>query len=314
MQPESRPICSAVIPVYNAEKSLAELVARLGAALASVTPEYEIILVDDGSKDRSWPALESLSAADGRVKAIRLTRNFGQHLAIMCGFQHAGGEYVVCLDDDLQDLPENAALLLRTISERPDTDAVIAHCPKKHHSAGRDTASLLVHVLQKAVFGDERLLKLSNFFIVRRPIVLEVTKNRSRNILIIESIMSITDKTHVVEVERAKRKYGKTGYSLKKLISMTSNLILMHTDLPLIWVSTLGFWSAFVSFALAAYYLVRYLTSGIGVTGWTTLVLINLFFPGILLLSFGLLGRYLMRIAREVDPAPAFAVRTKRGF
>lgn len=307
-------VYSVVVPVFNSENTLRELTGRVHAALTGFNAAYEIILVDDGSRDGSWRMLESLRHLDDKIKIIQLMRNFGQHCALLCGLKHANGQYVICLDDDLQDRPEDIPRLIHAINVSPEADVVIASTHKKHGSFLRNLASFLIHATERALFKIHGKLEISNFLIMRRSVLTQVLRNRSKGILVVESILQITDRIINISVDRQPRREGKSGYTLNKLFSIALDAILFHSNFPLMLVSYLGFFSALASFFLIIYYLCRYVIVGIGVSGWITLVILTLFFPGMVLLSFGILGQYLLRIAREVNRSSQYIVRMRRGF
>ena len=216
---------SVVVPVYNSEHTLGELYTRLEKVFRETLKEdFELILVDDGSKDRSYEIMTELREKDHRVRIIQMARNFGQHPALLCGFAHVKGEFVVTMDDDLQHQPEELPKMVRTMQERPDA-------------------------------------------------------------------------------------YGKSGYSFKRLLKDLIYDITTHTAFPLLLVRNIGIVSFLISVVLSVCYLVRYFTLGISVQGWTSLMLVMLAFFGLILLSIGIMGIYLMNILNEAKKMPHYVIR-----
>ena len=303
---------SIVVPVFNSEKSLNELFLRLEKAMQSVMGSYELIFVDDGSRDSSWKVMKELSAHDSRVKAIRFSRNFGQHKALICGFRHCQGEYVITLDDDLQNPPEEIPKLIDAIEKDAELDVVSGRSIEKP-ALLRNLAGFLYHLFRQSLFNDLRT-RISRFKIMRRAVVEEILKNRSKNLLIDHALLETTDRFANVDLHHAPRHQGRSGYTLTKLLALSWDTVINRSDLPLKLVSFTGFASALASLGVLIFYLHRYLVGGIGVPGWITLVVLGSFFPGMILLSFGIVGQYLIRIMREVNDTPQYVVRETKGL
>ncbi len=307
------PEYSVLIAVYNSEKTLEELLRRIQAAFLTVSDDYEVILVDDGSRDRSWQVLERLQAKDARIKIIRLSRNFGQHKALMCGIQYCQGEYTLLLDDDLQDPPEELPKLIQEIQKDSEVDMICGKPSGKYNSWIRKTGGELYHFFQeKMMYGSS--VRFTSCLIMRRTVAREIAANRSKNPLLSQIVFNITGRVRNIELRREARKQGHSGYGIGKIFSHIMDLLVNHSDLPLRLVSISGFASATISLLMILFYLHQYFTSGVGVSGWTTLVIINLFFPGLILLSFGVVGQYLIRIVREVNFTPQYVIRESKGI
>ena len=249
---------SVVVPVYNSEHTLQELYTRLEKVFREVIKEeFELILVDDGSKDRSFEVMQELRAKDNRVRIIQMARNFGQHPALLCGFAHVKGDFVVTMDDDLQHQPE----------ELPSYRLI---------------RRFLVDAMVK-----------TNTYLPQIGNLLVLTSNRIIN----------------VPVQHAARAYGKSGYSFKRLVKDLIYDITAHTAFPLLMVRNIGIASFLVSMVMAVYFLVRYFAFGVSVEGWTSLMMVMLAFFGLILLSIGIMGIYLMNILNEAKKMPHYVVR-----
>lgn len=303
-------VYSIVVPVYNSEKTLHKFYERVTAALSPLTDSYEIIMVNDGSRDKSWQTLESLSKKDPHLMAIELTRNFGQHNALMCGFNHASGEFIITLDDDLQNPPEEIPTLIDAI-KKSDADVVIGKYPSKKHNFIRNFGSNAVKHISAYTLGIPTTLDMTSFRIIKRVIVDEIINFHNPSPRIGLIIYSVTHNIINVATKHAPRKAGKSGYSLHKLVGNFLDNILNYSSLPLRLVSYIGFFFSFLSFALALFYLIMYLSGTITVSGFTTLVLLTTFFSGLILMTLGIVGEYLIRIIKASEHNPQFIVRKR---
>jgi len=302
---------SVIVPVYRSEKTLPTLVSRLEAVFEALGADYEIVLVDDASPDDSWKVMEQLRVKNPRIKLIQHMRNFGQHKALLCGMLHCNGDLVITMDDDLQHPPEEVANLVDAIRDDDEADVVIGAYNVKNHSWFRNMGTRVINGITSYVFGKDAGLQLTSFRIMRRPVVEELTNARCHNPRVGQLLLLITNRIKNVPVEHQPRAYGRSGYSFRRLVSDALDNILSNSSLPLQVVSYLGFGSSLLSFVLSVYYLAKYLVGGIGVAGWTTTILLLLFFFGILLFAFGVVGEYLIRILREVQGTPRSVVRRK---
>jgi dolichol-phosphate mannosyltransferase/undecaprenyl-phosphate 4-deoxy-4-formamido-L-arabinose transferase len=306
----TRDLCSIVVPVYKSERSLRELAERIDKTFAGMQREYELILVEDGGGDNSWDVMKSLRAGDDRVKIVRLTRNFGQHNALMCGFSFASGEYVITLDDDLQNPPEEIPKLIEEI-ERTGLDMVCGTPAERKQSRLRNAGSLVFRWVVSFVFRRNPAFQMSNFRIIRRGVIENILHMRTPNPAVGLLILNITDRVGNVTVEHHTRRHGTTTYTAAKLVRHFFHGVLYHSTLPLKSVFLMGLLSMFLAFSLGAYYLTLFFLGRITVPGWITLVLLVLFFSGAIMFSLGIIGEYLLRITQEVYHAPQYLIRDK---
>ena len=306
----AKTLYSVVIPVYKSERSLTELYERIDKTFAHVDGDYELILVEDGGGDGSWDVMKSLRHRNDRVKIVRLTRNFGQHNALMCGFSFASGDYVITMDDDLQNPPEQIPRLIDALGAS-DLDLVCGIPEKREQSWIRNAGSLAFFYLLSRIFKPDRAFRTSNFRIIRRRVVDEIRQVRTPNPAVGPLVLKVTDRIGNVTVDHQRRQYGKTTYTPRKLVAHFLHGILYHSTLPLKWVFFFGVFSIVLAFALSAYYLTLFLLGRIAVAGWMTLVLLVLFFSGIVMFSLGIIGEYLLRITQEVCHMPQYLIRDK---
>ena len=301
---------SVVVPVYNSEHTLGELYTRLEKVFRETLKEdFELILVDDGSKDRSFEIMKELREKDHRVRIIQMARNFGQHPALLCGFAHVKGEFVVTMDDDLQHQPEELPKMVRTMQERPDVDVIIASYEGRKHGPIRKLGTKFSVWATSKMLGKDPDLQITSYRLIRRFLVDAMVKTNTYLPQIGNLLIRSSNRIINVPVQHAERAYSKSGYSLKRLVKDLMYDITTHTAFPLLLVRNIGIASFLVSVIMAIYYLVRYFTLGISVQGWTSLMLVMLAFFGLILLSIGIMGIYLMNILNEAKKMPHYVIR-----
>lgn len=302
---------SIVIPVYRSASTLPELIGRLTAVLDRMGVEYELILVEDGSPDDSWSVLQRLHRQyDDRLTAVRLMRNFGQHNALMCGFRMARGDFVVTLDDDLQNPPEEIPALYREIVAG-DMDVVYGEYGDKRHAGWRNAGSWVANSFFRCVFRHG--VTITSFRIIRRP-VLQSLFSYDLNYTFIDGLLAWnTQRIGKVAVAHHPRADGRSGYTLAKLISLSLNLFTNFSLLPLQAISCSGVAFASLGFLGAVYYFTQGLLANIAVPGYASLMIAILILGGMQLLSLGVMGEYLGRLHLNMNRKPQYVVRQALG-
>lgn len=304
---ETPPELSVVIPVYRSAELLPKVIGRLHATLPAVVSSFEIVLVEDGSPDATWKAVESLAADHPlSIVAIQLTRNFGQHNALMCGFRHSRGKIVVTIDDDLQTPPEEIPKLVSKLRSS-GLDLVYGVYAQKRHSCGRNLGSKLVGMFYRVVFRSK--VQVTSFRAMRRELM-ESIGAYDLNFTYIDGLLAWnTDRVGEVEVEHHSRPAGRSGYSLRRLVTLALNLFTNFSLLPLQIVSLAGFLAALLGLATGAYYLVLYFARQIVVPGYVSTIVAVLTLGGLQLLSLGMIGEYVGRLHLNVNRKPQYVVR-----
>lgn len=303
---------SIVVPVYNSEHTLEELYSRIKAVFENTLHEdFELILVDDSSKDQSFSVMEKLHHMDSRVKIIQLAKNFGQHPALLCGFSHVSGDFVITLDDDLQHPPEEIPKMVHALKERDDVDVIIAKYEgRKHNLIRRLGTRLSVYATSKMLHKDPDL-EITSFRLMRRFIVDAILNTNTHLPQIGNLLVQTSNRIINVSVTHDARKFGKSGYTFRRLVHDLIYDITTHSAFPLIIVRNIGIISFIVSICLGIVYLFRYFAFGVSVEGWTTLVLLTLAYNGLILLGIGILGQYLMHVLNESKKMPNYVIRKK---
>jgi len=300
---------SVVVPVYNSEASLEELCQRISEAFSEIEESYEIILVDDSSSDSSWQIMKELKKNDKHIKIIQLMKNFGQHNAVICGFHNVTGKYIITMDDDLQNPPEEIPKLINKIKE--GYDVVIGAQEVKQDSIFKNLASFFIRYLNTKIFNKPKDLKLSSFRIMTDSVVNEIKILKTPYPYISGMMLSLTGNLTNVTVKHDKRKYGSSTYNITKLIKLAFNLIINYSSLPLKFFTFIGIILSAASFCMGLYFILKKLIVGIPVPGWTSVVFLLSFFNGLLLIILSIMGEYLARIINEVSNKQQFVIREK---
>lgn len=305
-EPAHRCHISVVIPVYRAKDCLAELHRRLVGALESLTPAFELVLVEDGGGDGSWEAIAELAQRDRRVKGLKLSRNFGQHVAITAGLDHASADWVVVMDCDLQDQPEEIEKLYR--KAREGYDIVFARRRDRHDSVYRKAVSGLFSLIYNYL-GDIKIdNSIANFSISSDRVIACVRQYRERNRAFPIFLNAVGFRRAVVDVDHAARFAGESTYSFGKLLDFAVQCIVSQSNKPLRLSIRFGFALAALSVLYGVVIVIRYLYSDIGVTGWTTLAVLISFLGGLGFANLGILGLYLGKTFDEVKQRPLYCV------
>lgn len=297
---------SVVIPVYNSAAIVGETVARVREFFLAQGHYYEIILVNDGSIDDSWGVIARLARTFPEVVAINLLKNYGQHNANLCGFREAKGDYVITMDDDLQNPPEEISKLIE--STQQGHDLVIGHFESKKHSLVRRFGSRVVGWLNRTVFEVKDDLVLSNFRIIRRDVVDRICRNTSVAPYIPGLVLKYSARRCNVLVHHLPRAEGKSNYTIRKLLGLVANILFNHSTIPLRYGAAFGFMVSGISFLLGLFYLLHTLIDGVGIPGWATLVVLMSFFNGVLILLLSVIGEYLIRVLREMGTLRSYEV------
>lgn len=306
---------SIVIPVYNSDKTIMEVVNRIISAFSLMTKKYafEVILINDGSKDNSANICKNICYNEKRVKFINLAKNFGQLRAIMAGFSAASGDYIVCMDDDLQNPPEEIEKLVNTL-ENDDYDIVFSKYEEKKHSKFRNYGSNISDLMAEILMDKPKDIYVSSFFVVKRFIIEEVIKYDNPYPYLTGLFFRTTRNVGSVCISHNKRKYGKSGYNFKRLAALMFNGFTNFSVKPLRISSIIGAFLSGISFIWIIVLIIQKLISPNINLGWTSIMVAVIFFGGIQLLSIGLLGEYVGRIFMCINKTPQYVIREKYNF
>jgi polyisoprenyl-phosphate glycosyltransferase len=295
---------SVVIPVFNEEQIIGELYSRLTKVLTSITPEYELLFVNDGSKDNTLSILKKY-AEDERVKYVSFSRNFGHQIAVSAGLNYCAGNAVVIIDADLQDPPELIKELY--LKMREGYDVVYAKRKSRHGESfmKKYTATLFYRVLAK-ITSINIPLDTGDFRIISRRIVNALNQMPEQH-KFLRGQISWTgfNQTHV-EYDRAERRAGETGYTYRKMIRFALDGITSFSNFPLKFATVTGFLFSIVSFFLMLYTLYARFISRNYQPGWASLMITILFIGGVQLIGIGIIGEYISRLSDNVRKRPLY--------
>jgi glycosyltransferase involved in cell wall biosynthesis len=299
---------SVVIPVYNSAASLPMLLERLSQALPTLGPEYEVVLVNDGSRDASWATIVELAERYPFLRAINLMRNFGQHNALLAGIRAARYSVVVTMDDDLQHPPEEIHKLLDTLDQGYDVVyGVPAHLP---HSPWRNLTSWLLKRLMSAAAGAKEARKFSAFRAFRTELREAFARYQSPNVFLDVLLGWGTTRFGAVTVRHDRRKVGKSNYTVRKLLRMAVMLLTGFTTGPLRLASFVGFSFTCFGFGVLVYVLVHAVIQG-SVPGFPFLASIIALFSGAQLFALGIIGEYVAVAHNRLMERPVYVVRNQ---
>lgn len=307
---EPEPIeISVIVPVYGCEECLDELYLRLVTVLESLCSEYEIILINDNSPDNCWPLIKRLAERDGRVKAINFTRNYGQHYALTAGFDVAQGNWVVSMDCDLQDPPEEISKLYRKALEGHSVVYGIANFRGRPGFIYKLIREAYFSVLDRLSGNKFKTTNLS-FYIASHQVVRNFRKFREQSRHISTLIRALGFDIVGVEVVHNQREHGDSSYTLMRRISLGMHGIVAYSSRLLKVSLFLGFTFSLIAFIAGAHVFVQAMTiENYAIAGWASTVTIILFLSGVILIFLGILGLYVEQILLEVKNRPLYTVR-----
>lgn len=298
---------SVIIPIYNEEKIIPELYERLRKTVSEISENYELIFVNDGSKDQSLLQLLKLSKQDPRAFYINFSRNFGHQIAVTAGLDACTGKAVVIIDGDLQDPPELIADLYKKHKEGFEVVYAKRAERKGEGVFKKVTAKLFYRVLKRITTVDIPL-DTGDFRLIDHKVVNYLKQMPEQNKFLRGQIAWLGfNQTHVL-FTRDERKFGKTGYSLNKMLQFAIDGITSFSDKPLQLVTKLGFLISFFSFLIILYAIYSHFILDRTITGWTSLIISSMFIGGIQLISIGVIGEYISRINKNVLKRPLYII------
>ncbi len=301
-----------VSPIYKCGDCVAELHRQLLTALEPLIPSFEIVLVNDGCPANSWAAVRAVAALDPRVKAINLTRNFGQHYAIAAGVHHSSGNWVVVMDCDLQDRPEEIPRLYRRALEGYDIVYALRH--NRQDTWGKRALSRGFAAIYNLLSDIKIEPNACNFSIASRHVIDGYCRlkelNRSYHLL----LRWLGFRYTYLQVEHSDRFAGVSAYNIRRGLLLAIESVTSQSNKPLILSIRAGFLMSGSAVMVGLYYIVRYLTHGIGVTGWTSVIVSLYFIGGLILANLGVVGLYIGKVFNEVKDRPLYLVKEMVNF
>lgn len=298
---------SVVLPVYNTAGCLHELYQRLRTTLEAAHYDFELLMVEDGGRDNAWEILEEIAAKDSRVKAMQLSRNYGQHPAIAAAFENATGDFIVLMDADLQDRPEDIPLLLARLKQ--DIQVVFTIKQGAVESFATRVTSRLYHYVFSKLTRTNVPRDIGTFRAFTSEFLNAIMAYPERNILFGPLMFHVGFKSETITVPHDQRKTGKSGYSFSKRLKLAVDSILSYTDLPHRILLNMGMLILAASGVYIVALLVRYFVASTPLPpGLTLLALLLTVSLGVMMFSFGIIGTYIFRVYQEVLSRPRFII------
>lgn len=301
---------SIVIPVYNSENNLLELNNQIKKELVNIN--YEIILVNDQSKDNSWNVIKNLTDEYKNIIGINLRKNSGQDNAIFAGINYANGEYIVIMDDDLQHSPSDIIKLYEEIKK--GYDVCYANFDKKKQALWKNIGSCINGKMAEIIIDKPQNIYLSPFKIIKKDIIDEVKLTNYLYPYIDGIIFSITNNITQIDAKHYDRFSGVSNYTLLESIKVFMKLATGFSVFPLRVASFIGAITSMFGFMLGLYFIVEYFINSSSLEGWTSMIVVTLFLGGIILMSLGILGEYLGRIYLSINKKKSYTVKKELNY
>ncbi len=302
---------TVVVPVYNSEQSLPVLIERLEEVLRDLGRPSEVILVNDSSADRSWQVIQDLARGNDRIRGVNLTRNFGQHNALLCGIRRARYDVTVTMDDDLQNPPEEIQVLLDRLDE--GFEVVYGRPEKLTHGFYRNWASRITKIALQQGMGADTARHISAFRAFRTVVRNGFWDFRGPHVSIDVLLTWSASRFATAVVRHDPRKLGQSNYTMRKLIVHALNMITGFTTLPLRLASIVGFGLTIFGVGIFLYVVGRYAIQGSPVQGFTFLASVIAIFSGSQLFALGILGEYLARMHIRLMGQPTYSIEAEVG-
>jgi glycosyltransferase involved in cell wall biosynthesis len=303
------PHISIVSPVYRAENIIPELVVRIQNSVSKITNNYEIILVEDGGPDKSWDVIETIANKNQYVKGIKLSRNFGQHYAITAGLDHASGDWVIVMDCDLQDRPEEIAKLYHKAQE--GFDIVLAKRWDRKDNYFKRQFSRIFYRTLGYLTGSEQDESIANFGIYKKNVIDSIKLMRESIRFFPTMVKWVGFKSVNIEVEHQERYEGITSYNFKNLMNLAIDIILAYSDKPIRLLIKTGLIISLISFIVAMIYFYKWLSGEVVVMGYTSLIISLWLLSGVIIATLGVVGLYVGKTFEGVKRRPIYIIEKK---
>lgn len=300
---------SICIPVYNGSDTISPLMENLDSTFSNI--EKEVVLVNDGSRDNSAEVCKNLCKKYDYVKFINLRRNYGEHNAVMCALNYCTGDYAVIIDDDLQNPPEEIFKLLNEIEK--GYDVVYSKYHEKKHHWFRNFGSKVNDVFATWLIGKPKNLYLCSFKIINRAMIEELKKYKGPFPYIDGLLLRATNNVSSVFVEHKARTQGKSNYTLGKLLNLWLSMFINFSIKPMRFITITGLIISLVSVVMALFFIVEKIMNPQTVPGWTTIIVLLLFFGGLQSTFLGVIGEYIGKNYLDQNNTPQWVVKETFG-
>lgn len=298
---------SFVIPCFRSEETVQFVVNEILEIFCPLTDNFEIILVDDNSPDNVWETIRTLAESNPHVMGLQLSKNMGQHAALMAGYRHASGNIIISLDDDGQSPVDELPNLLQKLDE--GYDVVFASYPEKKYGLFRNFGSRVNDLMANFLIGKPRTLILNSVFVMRRFVMDEMLRYRNPYPYISGLVLRSTAHICNVPVKHRPRQMGSSGYTLSKLFALWFNGFTSFSVKPLRISMLIGCICALVGFVMALYVTINKILHPATLAGYSSLMAVLLFIGGLIMMMLGLIGEYIGRIYICINQSPQYVIR-----
>jgi len=303
---------SVIIPVYNESSLINELIRRVVANVKIITEDFEIILVDDGSQDKTWNSIANEAKSENRVKGIKFSRNFGHHYAITAGLHNSSGEWAIVMDGDLQDRPEVIPELYKKAQE--GFDVVFVSRQNRPEKLYYRIAQKFFYWILRSLSGIDFDSRQANFSIISKKVVEAFMKFPENARFYGSTIKWLGFNRSFIFADHGIRHSGKPSYTIKKRFKLASDIILSFSERPLKFAILLGILMSLFSILSGLFILFRKIRWGYELTGWPSLIVSTFLIGGAILVVLGIIGVYVGRIFQEVKNRPLFVIEKKHNL
>ena len=301
---------SIIIPVYNSGNLTSKLIERIEKVFETIDYDFEVIFIDDGSKDDSWLNIQKLTKINKNFKGLKFLKNYGQHNAVLCGLRHATGDYCITLDDDLQNPPEEIPKFLKEAEEN-NNDLIFGKFIKKKSTFVRIVGSKFVGYCVKKIFSPHKNVVASNYRLIRKDVVNRIIEYKIGFPYINGLALNFSKNPSNILVEHHSRVDGKSTYTLSKILKLLSVILFNYSSLPLRLVTIVGMIFALIGFSMGVYFLIDKIINQGVYSGWASIFIILCFFSGINLLILGILGEYIIKITNQTKNLKQYIIDEK---
>ena len=302
---------SIIIPVYNSEKTIGILIEQIVKFFSNSFDEYEIICVNDCSTDDTWKTIENkVIKYSDKILAIDLIKNYGQHIAVYCGLKNSTGEYIITMDDDLQNPVDEIEKLIKKSKE--GYDLVIGQFAQKKHNLIRRLGSRIVRYISGKIFEIPKNLYLTNFRIIKRVVINRILKLKIENPYLPGLFVHYSSSTANTTVKHNERVIGSSNYNFLKILKLVSELLFNHSTFPLRIFMFFGFFVSVISLSFGFYFLIKTVIFGSQVPGWTSIFVLISFLGSLILITISMIGEYLIRVNKNLSSENRYFIKQIR--
>jgi glycosyltransferase involved in cell wall biosynthesis len=302
------PQYSVVIPVYNSARIVARVIERAVTFFDERGWTYEIILVNDGSRDTSWSVIAECARRIPHVVALNLLKNYGQHNAVFAGLERSRGEWVITIDDDLQNPPEEIIHLVEAAAAG-NHDVVFGKFQQKKHSLVRRIGSGVIRLMNNRIFLCPPTITPSNFRLMRRDVVTRMLDYKTAYPYTTGLALMFAHSVGNASVQHLDRAEGKSNYNLVKILSLVLRILFNYSIWPLRLVTVAGFAISIVSFLIGVVVVLRKLMNNIVIEGWTGIIVMLAVLNGLIILMLGMLGEYVIRVLQQLNSRETYYIK-----